>query len=1161
MASLHCFSLKKWLQQRSRQQRKSSFVQSSKRAPAHRRTITFECLEGRELLSVATTDVVRYRLALTDASNQPLPVGSDGIAQIAAGQTVRLHGYTQDVRFSDLATANPTGSTTEGAPQGVFAAYMDLLYANANASGVAVNNLITVRYGETQQLQFTPFDPVPPAIYSAPISGQFTLTFDGQTTAPITYDAHTNLLAPAIQQALEGLSNVGHGNVLVSVPPSTDRTFRIRFMNGLGERNVPMISINRTSLQNCQNATIIERFPADLTDTGTFWSSFTAVSPFIHGLKAASKGLETGQPANGLSIGPVGDFFEGYSYEAKSLDPTGEFEFFQVDFKAQQVGQVAFSGNTPNDDGTDTLVFPADPSTPNFVVNPTLIGFVQDISHPLLLKIMPADVYVNAAWSGVAAGTDPDGAGPATSMGLDAFATFTDGLNGVGRPGTVHVALPGTSNNDTLTFESLVNADPAYHTLNFSGTSHTVPASVKVELNVNADAGSDTATLTDWTGSLAATLRPTSGTSTITGLGYTINLQSAETITVVAHHGGQASLYDSAGADQFQAGPQWAFLRGSGFLNQVTGLDAVYAYGTVGDGAADTVYLYDSAGTDQFQSGPQWAFLRGSGFLNQATGFDTVYAEATLGDGAADTAYLYDSAGTDQFQAGPQWSFLRGSGFFNQASGFDSVYAEATAGDTAFLYGAAGADQFQAGPQWSFLRGTGFFNQASGFTSVYAYGTAADTAYLYGAAGEDQFQAGPQWSFRRDNNFLNVAMSFGSVYAYGAAGDTAYLYDSPGADQFQAGPQWSYLRGSGFLNVATSFDSVYAYATPGDAAADTAYLYGSSGADQFQSGPQWSFLRGSGFYNNASSFDAVYAYGTTGDTALLYGAVGADEFQAGAQWAFRRGSGFYNNASGFAAVYAYGATGDTASFYGSSGADELRAGPQWSYLQGSGFYDNASGFDALYAYGGAGDVAYLTGSAGVDEFQAGPRWSFLRGSGFYDNASGFDAVYAYGAAGDTAYLNGSAGADEFQAGPRWSFLRGSNFYNNASGFDSVFAYAPAGDGAVDTAYLYDSTGADEFQTGSQWLFMRGSGYYNNASGFDVVRVSASKNDGDVAYLYDSTGSDTLHGQADTYDFARSVDRVYGQGFKRVVADTSKGGTDTLDLLALDYVFQQTGTWH
>ena len=59
----------------------------------------------------------------------------------------------------------------------------------------------------------------------------------------------------------------------------------------------------------------------------------------------------------------------------------------------------------------------------------------------------PAVVYVDDDWVGLTNGTDPDGAGPATSIGYDAFATIQGGVNGVTNPGTVNVAS-GTYDED-----------------------------------------------------------------------------------------------------------------------------------------------------------------------------------------------------------------------------------------------------------------------------------------------------------------------------------------------------------------------------------------------------------------------------------------------------------------------------------------------------------------------------------------------------------------------------------------------------------------------------------------------------------------------------------------------------------------------------------------
>jgi hypothetical protein len=61
-------------------------------------------------------------------------------------------------------------------------------------------------------------------------------------------------------------------------------------------------------------------------------------------------------------------------------------------------------------------------------------------SYTATFEQAPSTVYVNASWAGLGAGVDPDGAGPATGIGYDAFATIQDGLNAVASGGTVYVA-------------------------------------------------------------------------------------------------------------------------------------------------------------------------------------------------------------------------------------------------------------------------------------------------------------------------------------------------------------------------------------------------------------------------------------------------------------------------------------------------------------------------------------------------------------------------------------------------------------------------------------------------------------------------------------------------------------------------------------------------
>lgn len=66
-------------------------------------------------------------------------------------------------------------------------------------------------------------------------------------------------------------------------------------------------------------------------------------------------------------------------------------------------------------------------------------GTASSLKHFNFDPLAPV-TYVNGTWAGTAAGADPDGAGPATNYGYDAFDTIQGGINGVAVGGTVNVA-------------------------------------------------------------------------------------------------------------------------------------------------------------------------------------------------------------------------------------------------------------------------------------------------------------------------------------------------------------------------------------------------------------------------------------------------------------------------------------------------------------------------------------------------------------------------------------------------------------------------------------------------------------------------------------------------------------------------------------------------
>lgn len=87
---------------------------------------------------------------------------------------------------------------------------------------------------ETQTLTMT----------GTPTGGTFTLTFSGQTTSAIAYNA----TAATVQTALEALSSVGSGNVTCAGGPLPGSPITVAFKGELASTDVPLMTANSASL-------------------------------------------------------------------------------------------------------------------------------------------------------------------------------------------------------------------------------------------------------------------------------------------------------------------------------------------------------------------------------------------------------------------------------------------------------------------------------------------------------------------------------------------------------------------------------------------------------------------------------------------------------------------------------------------------------------------------------------------------------------------------------------------------------------------------------------------------------------------------------------------------------------------------------------------------
>ena len=100
-------------------------------------------------------------------------------------------------------------------------------------------------------------------ITGSPTGGTFTLTFNGQTTAAIAYNAN----AAAVQAALEALSSIGAGNVSCGDGALPGTPVTVTFLKSLGGQNVALMTANSSGLTGGSSPTVTpsETTPGETT--------------------------------------------------------------------------------------------------------------------------------------------------------------------------------------------------------------------------------------------------------------------------------------------------------------------------------------------------------------------------------------------------------------------------------------------------------------------------------------------------------------------------------------------------------------------------------------------------------------------------------------------------------------------------------------------------------------------------------------------------------------------------------------------------------------------------------------------------------------------------------------------------------------------------------
>ncbi len=298
------------------------------------------------------------------------------------------------------------------------------------------------------------------------------------------------------------------------------------------------------------------------------------------------------------------------------------------------------------------------------------------------------------------------------------------------------------------------------------------------------------------------------------------------------------------------------------------------------------------------------------------------------------------------------------------------------------------------------------------------------------------------------------------------------------------------------------------------------------------------------------------------DSATLTGTAGAESAVLRAGSAELLGTQYNALATGVETITVLGGGGDdTVRLYDSAGDDLFVGAPQYAAMFGEGFSNQARGFNEVHAFATAGghDKVKLYDSAGDDLFVGAMQYAAMFGVGFTNQARGFDEVHAFATAGghDKVKLYDSVGNDTYYANPTEAALFGEGFYNRGKFFEEVHAFATAG--GDDTAFLYDSQGDDTFYSNTVEGAMFGNGFYNRAKFFENLHAHSTGGN-DRSFLYDSSGDDRLEASADRAWLSAGNAATWVYGFEYVRAQADRGGDDTAELHAVDYILELDGAW-
>lgn len=393
-----------------------------------------------------TTPVAEFTYQFIDSTGAPLTNN-----QVVVGDIFQLQTFVRDTRGFSAA--------------GINAAYLDIAFDNDAAFDVAV--------GEIQSLKF-----FVDKLDVTQTSSSFTLTFDGQTTAPIALFSSgsprsDSAIAADMQDKLEALSNVGVGNVTAVVDQAAKAedqqngvprfNFEIRFGNQLAGQDLPLISLDDSNVAVVPNSTfdfaIAEVLAGDQSTPEAEASAFIFADLYDFARRSAVTSNEF-------------DDVGAASQEIPLPSPSGAKLLFTVPLIATAPGVINFTPNQADNPPSTDIV------TGVTVIPPSMVSY-GDVFSLTVISDPTAPVAVDDT---VAINED-------TSLTLNGNVTVND----VVEPGrTLSIDSVGTTANTLGSVNGLVYTPPANYfgpdeiTYSVRDSSGLISNVATVTINVNA---------------------------------------------------------------------------------------------------------------------------------------------------------------------------------------------------------------------------------------------------------------------------------------------------------------------------------------------------------------------------------------------------------------------------------------------------------------------------------------------------------------------------------------------------------------------------------------------------------------------------------------------------------------------------------------------------